>query len=179
MKNIISEISQQEKNRILEMHKKATSNQYLMEEDENAMMENPFRIRMINSQGLGKEINATKGQYGYEVNDLNICDFFDVKEQGPGKDVYKTKVQLTNMTKTAVRVVDADVRSIDLDIYPAPNNKLLGPGQQISFDIELTPGSLKGDQVAFEVVYEGTSAMKNKTYMVFFIKNNIDECGVA
>ena len=32
MKNIISEISQQEKNRILEMHKRATSNQYLMEE---------------------------------------------------------------------------------------------------------------------------------------------------
>ena len=34
MKNIISEISQKEKNRILEMHKKATSNQYLMEEEE-------------------------------------------------------------------------------------------------------------------------------------------------
>ena len=32
MKNIISEITQQEKNRILEMHKRATSNQYLMEE---------------------------------------------------------------------------------------------------------------------------------------------------
>jgi hypothetical protein len=40
MKNIISEISQKEKNRILEMHKKATSNQYLMEEKEAQ----PFKL---------------------------------------------------------------------------------------------------------------------------------------
>lgn len=33
MKKIISEISQEERNRILEMHKKATSNQYLNEEE--------------------------------------------------------------------------------------------------------------------------------------------------
>ena len=33
MKNIISEISQEERNRILEMHKKATTNQYLVSEE--------------------------------------------------------------------------------------------------------------------------------------------------
>ena len=46
MKNILSEITEQEKNRILEMHKKSTSRFYLSEQ-------NPFNINQTSGSGKG------------------------------------------------------------------------------------------------------------------------------
>ena len=55
MKNILSEITEQEKNRILEMHRKSTSRFYLNEEEEGG----PIVGKLVNQLG---EINATIGQ---------------------------------------------------------------------------------------------------------------------
>jgi hypothetical protein len=181
MKNHLSEISSQEKNRILEMHKKSTQRHYLVE-DETTVPTCPLRARVITPQGLGTELDIVKNPegdgIGFTVRGLNICEFFQVKSQGIGQSVYKTKVQLTNIGKKGLYIVEADVRSIDLDLYPQVTNKLLGPGQQISFNIEITPASLKGNQVAFDVSYKPIGPNETQSHLFFPIENNIDKCAV-
>ncbi len=52
MKNILSEITEQEKNRILEMHRKSTSRFYLNEQ-------NPFNINQTSGSGKGATLEIT------------------------------------------------------------------------------------------------------------------------
>ena len=150
------------------------------EEDDTTVC--PLRVRVISSQGMGTELNIVNNYFnqdgGFTVRYLNICEFFQVKSQGIGKSVYKTRVQLTNMSKKGLYIVATDVLSIDLDLYPSPTNKLLGPGQQISFDIEITPASLKNDEVTFDVTYKPIGPNERRSQLFFPIRNNIDECAV-
>ena len=150
------------------------------EEDDTTVC--PLRARVISSQGLGTELYIVKtpNQDGrFTVRDLNICEFFKVKSQGIGQRVYETSVQLTNMSKKGLYIVEQDVLSNDLDIYPLVTNKLLGPGQQLDFNVEITPASLKNNQVSFDVTYKPMGGPDETLSQLFFpIKNNIDECAV-
>ena len=141
------------------------------EEDDTTVC--PLRARVISSQGLGTELNIVKNfnqDGGFTVRGLNICEFFKVKSQGIGKSVYKTSVQLTNMSKKGLYIVTADVLSIDLDLYPSPTNKLLGPGQQLSFNVEITPASLKNNQVSFDVTYKPMGPDETRSQLFFPIE---------
>jgi hypothetical protein len=112
MKNIISEISQKEKNRILEMHKKATSNQYLMEEEEVQ----PFKlvsgligvVRVGDNEGRTYVIN--------KVTPLN-CDITEVE--------FKSGQRLTYGYFKATEDVNEENRTINFKRFgegvKAPN----------------------------------------------------------
>ena len=77
MKNIISEISQKEKNRILEMHKKATSNQYLMEEEETMTPD-------VKGGPLTGSLVAQLGEKTVNWGDTIEFTFPNVKNSGNG-----------------------------------------------------------------------------------------------
>lgn len=140
----------------------------------------PFDLKLISPQGFGKVLGLDKSGENFQITNLNICDFFQVKEQGTGKDTYKTKVQFKNISNKGIRVIDADVQSVDLDVYPAPNNKLLAPGQSISFDVEITPGSLKDKFVQFQIMFASVTEGDQKRRIVNFpILNNIGKCAAA
>lgn len=135
----------------------------------------PWRIRLITPQGLGTDLRLEKDEYGYRV-DGNICQFFQVDKQGKGKDVYKTEIQITNISKKGIRIISADVSSIDLDLYPQVTQKLLGPGQQQSFTVEITPASLDDNLVSFDMVYKTEGYGEGRKVVNFEIQNNIDKC---
>jgi hypothetical protein len=149
----------------------------IKESDESS----PLGIKLITPQGIGTDIELVKDSYGFNAVGLNICEFFQVRKQGGGKDVYKTKIQLTNKSNKGIYIVDADINSIDLDIYPQVTNKLIGPGQQISFNVEITPASLDDESVSFNISYKFagetvTGSGLKKEILTFDIKNNISEC---
>jgi hypothetical protein len=76
MKKIISEISQEERNRILEMHKKATINQHLVSEGNETVTLTPGLIGVVTVGTYeGRTYNVKK------VTPLN-CDMVEV-EFGP------------------------------------------------------------------------------------------------
>lgn len=77
MKNIISEISQKEKNRILEMHKKATSNQYLMEEEETMTPD-------VKGGPLTGSLVAQLGEKLVYLGDTIEFTFSNIKNSGNG-----------------------------------------------------------------------------------------------
>lgn len=77
MKNIISEISQEERNRILEMHKKATSNQYLMEEVETMTPD-------VKGGPLTGSLVAQLGEKTVNWGDTIEFTFPNVKNSGNG-----------------------------------------------------------------------------------------------
>ena len=139
----------------------------------------PLRVRVISAQGMGTELELMKQSEGrFIAQNLNICEFFQVKSQGIGQRVYKTEIQLTNISKKGLYIIEADVLSIDLDLYPQVTNKLLAPGQKINFNVEITPASLKNDQVVFDVSYKTIGPNETRSILVFPIDNNIDECAV-
>lgn len=136
-------------------------------------------IKLITPQGLGTDLKLQEdGDGSWEYNG-NICEFFQVAKQGKGKDVYKTQLQVTNISKKGIRIVEADILSIDLDLYPQVTQKLLGPGQKQSFTLEITPASLDdGGSVAFEIVYLAEGYGEKRQHCLFQLENNIDECAV-
>jgi hypothetical protein len=72
MKNILSSISQQEKNRILEMHKTATRKNYLLEQETQVFDSNYFNT---NKTGTVK-FNPSKGfPEVVEVNNIPDSDY--------------------------------------------------------------------------------------------------------
>jgi hypothetical protein len=84
MKNIISEISKEERNRILEMHKKATTNQYLVNEqgDEPIGMANPATTP-IGGPLTGVLVNQL-GEKTVSWGDTIEFNFKDLKNSGKG-----------------------------------------------------------------------------------------------
>lgn len=162
----ISRLTESDLNRIVR--------RIIREEEEGSA---PLRIRLITPQGLGTDLKLQKDEYGYMV-DGNICEFFQIAKQGKGKDVYKTQLQVTNMSKKGIRIVEANIRSIDLDLYPQVTQKLLGPGQQQSFTLEITPASLDDDSVMFDISYKTEGYGEKRQNVSFELMNNIDQCAV-
>jgi len=147
----------------------------ISEQEESA----PLKIKLITPQGMATDLKLEKDEnYGYKV-DGNICEFFQVYKQGRGQDVYKTEIVVENITKTGIRLIDVDVSSIEVDIYPQVTQKLLGPGQKKSFFIEVTPANLDEERVVFHIRYKSPSEAEKGKFITFSIVNNIDECAVS
>lgn len=138
----------------------------------------PLGIKLITPQGLGTDLKLQDDGDGHWAYNGNICEFFQVARQGKGQDVYKTQLQVTNMSKKGIRIVSADIRSMDLDLYPQVTQKLLGPGQKQSFTLEITPASLDDDSVMFDIVYKTEGYSEKRHLVIFELMNNIDQCAV-
>lgn len=135
-------------------------------------------IKLITPQGLGTDLKLQEDGDGHWAYNGNICEFFQVAKQGKGQDVYKTQLQVTNISKKGIRIVEADIRSMDLDLYPQVTQKLLGPGQKQSFTLEITPASLDDDSVMFDIVYKTEGEGEKRKFVSFELMNNIDQCAV-
>lgn len=119
MKNIISEISQKEKNRILEMHRRATSNQYLMEEDEPAAPQVTSAPPVKGGPLTGKLV-VQLGQKTVNWGDTVKFTFSDIKNSGTGP-ITINKI----IPRSASATVDTDLPLT------------LQPGETFSFTVEM------------------------------------------
>lgn len=130
MKNIISEISQQERNRILEMHKKATTNQYLVNEqgDEPIGMPNPSTgtVPVVKGGPLTGSLVVQLGEKTVKWGETIEFKFSNVKNSGKGPITIKKFVPR------------ADSMTIDTKVPFT-----LNPGQAFSFTVKvkLTQGN--------------------------------------
>jgi hypothetical protein len=80
MKKIISEISQEERNRILEMHKKAIINQHLVSEEMEPTTPEP----KVGGGPLTGKLVSQLGEKTVSWGDTIVFDFGDQKNSGQG-----------------------------------------------------------------------------------------------
>jgi len=118
MKNIISEISQQERNRILEMHKKATTNQYLVNEqgDEPIGMANPATTPK--GGPLTGVLVSQLGEKTVSWGDTIEFNFKDLKNSGQGPLTIKKIVPSSDsmMVDTKLPITLAPGQSFPLKV---------------------------------------------------------------
>jgi hypothetical protein len=148
----------------------------VINEQGQTSMDSPLSAKLISPSGMASaNLKFVKSKTGFEAVNLNICEFFQIKRTDK---LFKTKLELTNISKKGLYIMEANVRSIDLDLYPQVTNKLLAPGQRITFNVEITPASLDDDSVAFDVSYKAMGSNEPRSILLFEIENNIDECAV-